>query len=172
MPRSASRASGKMTISELSSGLNYLLFVSVVVITTGLDRAAKIAACKYLSLGRSIPAIPGIFHITLVFNKGAAFGLFQGGEVLFVSAAAIVIVLGAAFLIIKRPSEAGIYLISGLFIGGAIGNLFDRIAYGAVIDFIDLRVWPVFNIADSAITVGAVLLGWRALFGGESTSQK
>jgi signal peptidase II len=127
-----------------------------------LDQLAKFVIVRNLSLNQSIPVIPGIFHLTLVHNKGAAFGLLKGQLSLFIFTSVL-----AVFLIVftlkdnkqARSNRAALALI----LAGALGNLVDRLFYGHVIDFLDFRVWPVFNVADSAITVGAILLGWFIL---------
>ncbi len=121
-----------------------------------LDRLSKIILCNRMSPGESIPVFPDIFNITLVFNKGIAFGLFSRPPYLFPYIAAIAALI-LLFIFYKKTNMASsVYL--GLISGGAIGNLADRLRFGCVIDFLDFRVWPVFNIADSAITIGAILL--------------
>jgi signal peptidase II len=94
-------------------------------------------------------------HLTLVRNTGAAFGLFKDQTIIFIlmSAAAIIFI---GFYLIKK--KASYYLPFALILGGAAGNLIDRLRFGYVVDFIDLRFWPVFNVADSCITIGAVIL--------------
>jgi len=123
------------------------------------DRAAKLIMLKALSVGGSIYVIPDIFHITLVFNNGAAFGLLKGRAAFFVLVSAFVI----TFIILfawRHKGMSGILAVSlGFILGGALGNLVDRLTFGYVIDFFDFRVWPVFNVADSAITTGVGLLG-------------
>jgi signal peptidase II len=127
------------------------------------DMLAKSAALHYLSPGRSLPLIPGILHLTLVHNTGAAFGVFRGGAPVFtaVSAAAIIAITLYAFK--KKDMAFSVQLALGLIVGGSLGNLIDRLRVGHVIDFIDFRIWPVFNIADSCITIGAVMLAARML---------
>lgn len=125
-----------------------------------LDRVTKIAVEQLLALHQSVPVIRGFFHITLVHNTGAAFGLFRNWVILL----ALVSVCVLSFLWVSMvkahatPRLSAYRLPLALVFGGALGNLVDRIFRGYVIDFIDWRIWPVFNIADSAITVGAVLL--------------
>jgi signal peptidase II len=94
-------------------------------------------------------------HLTLVRNTGAAFGLFRGQTLTFIVISTIAIVFLVFYLIKKRPDY---YLPPALILGGATGNLIDRLRFGYVVDFIDLRFWPVFNVADSCITIGAVIL--------------
>jgi signal peptidase II len=123
------------------------------------DRIFKTLVFENLSLGVSYPILEGVLHITPVQNKGVAFGLFaNSGNAIFVSLVFFMLVLALYFISIKRPRS--ILLLSGIFLvfSGAAGNLADRIFYGYVLDFIDFRIWPVFNIADSAITIGAFLI--------------
>jgi len=128
-----------------------------------LDQAAKFAVKGFISPGESVPVIKGIFHITLVMNKGAAFGIFKDQGALFV----IVGIAVAAFIIYSLPrllrEGALIRAATALMLGGAAGNLIDRLRFGYVVDFLDFRVWPVFNVADSAITVGTILICIRLL---------
>ena len=104
----------------------------------------------------SIPLIPGVFHLTYVQNTGAAFGFLRGKTLFFIVVA--VLVLGFIIFLAPRLSREKplLGLVFGLLLGGALGNLIDRIRFGYVIDFLDFRVWPVFNIADMAIVVGFV----------------
>jgi len=124
-----------------------------------LDQVTKAWALRALTLGQSIPVVPGLFHLTLVKNPGVAFGLFArcGG---LVTAAAFVIVGGMVAVALRPPISRAQVLAAGLILGGAIGNVVDRLRFGGVVDFFDFRVWPVFNVADSGITVGTILLAW------------
>lgn len=125
-----------------------------------LDRAAKVAAMKILTPGEPVAVIPGIFHLTLVFNKGAAFGILKDRGAFFILLSVSVIIFILLYLWKNKTSSIPMLLASGMLLGGAAGNLADRMAFGHVIDFLDFRVWPVFNIADSAITAGAILLAY------------
>jgi len=137
------------------------LFISAIVLI--LDRVTKCIAYNILVQDESICIISGIFHITLVFNKGIAFGLFPGQGLLF----AVMAFFAAAFIafFIWKNANSGRVIICALslILGGALGNLIDRLTTGFVIDFIDFRIWPVFNVADSAVTVGTVLLALNIL---------
>ncbi len=132
--------------------------VSIASLVIIVDRFAKFLAFNNLLEGQSIGVVPKIFHITLVLNTGAAFGLFKEKNQFFIVSSLIVIAL--IFLYASLDKERDIFKLSalGLIMGGAIGNLIDRLLFGYIIDFLDFRVWPVFNIADSAITVGSLLL--------------
>ena len=134
-----------------------MIIYVVVFFICLFDQLTKYFALKKL-LYKSIPVIKGIFHLNLTFNTGAAFGIFKGHNVFFIVFSLIII----SFLALNFGAFKNRNLLSrcsvGFIIGGALGNLFDRIRYGFVIDFIDLRVWPVFNLADTAITIGIFLL--------------
>jgi signal peptidase II len=128
-----------------------------------LDRIAKAAALGNMSDGQSIAVWPGLFHLTLVLNEGTAFGLIKGCSAFFAAVSSIVIVFIIAYVLKNRPKDASLSVWLGLILGGAVGNLYDRAIAGSIIDFLDFRIFPVFNIADSAITVGAVMLILRML---------
>lgn len=134
---------------------------SVVIV----DRVTKLFFSEQLSYGESLPIIRNVLHMTLVHNTGIAFGFFKDQGIVF-----IVIPVIAIFLLVfnlyyyRQNNEALSRVYIGAFsliLGGAIGNLIDRMVYGYVIDFIDFRVWPVFNIADSAITIGAIMVAFK-----------
>lgn len=122
-----------------------------------MDQLTKTLAQNFLEPGASRPVLPSIFHLTLVENQGIAFGLFQGGEkILFLI---ITLSIGVLFLLglfsnVPLRNQSAL----GLILGGALGNWIDRIRVGAVIDFLDFRIWPVFNLADTAITIGVGIL--------------
>jgi signal peptidase II len=129
-----------------------------------LDCLTKIAMLAWFAPGESRAFAP-FFNLVLVFNKGAAFSFLasaQGWQTLLFAVFAIVASVVISILILKNQSKK---LFSGglaLILGGALGNLYDRIAYGHVVDFLDFHAmgwhWPAFNLADSAITVGAGIL--------------
>lgn len=136
----------------------------VIIIVLSLDQLAKFLVIKNLSLNQSIPVIKGILHLTLTFNRGAAFGILKDKIPFFIITAIAAVVLVYFNLKDTKKKKHPLYILSlSLISGGAIGNLIDRLRFGYVIDFLDFRIWPVFNVADSAITIGAVLLGWSIL---------
>ena len=146
---------------HLLSGVNIFASFAVVIGILAADRFTKIFFSQILSVGESIPVIRNIFHFTLVHNTGIAFGLFKNQGVVFVIIPIIAIIF-IAFNIYYHQHNTQVsraYIIGfALILGGAIGNLVDRILFGYVIDFIDLRIWPVFNVADSAITIGTLII--------------
>ena len=138
--------------------LTSLITVAMVVLT---DRVTKTFFSKVLSEGETIPVIKDVFHFTLVNNTGMAFGLFKDHGIVFIITPIIAIALLIYNIYYYRENEnlSRSYIFAfSLIMGGAIGNLIDRIHIGHVIDFLDFRVWPVFNIADSAITIGAIII--------------
>lgn len=138
-----------------------VLIASLVVI---VDRLAKFLIFNNLFEGQSIGVIPKIFHITLTFNTGTAFGLFRDKNQFFIITSFIIIVLIFTYVWIGKCRDLFLLSAFGLIMGGAIGNMLDRIIVGYIIDFLDFRIWPVFNIADSSITVGAGMLILRMFF--------
>ena len=129
-----------------------------------LDQSTKALASKNILLGQTIPVINNIFHLTLVHNKGAAFGIFKNQTALFIITSLAAIFIISYKLKTRAAGRLDIFVVSlGLILSGTLGNLIDRLFFGYVVDFLDFRIWPVFNIADSAITVGAILMGWSIL---------
>jgi len=147
-----------------------LAWVTVPLVV--LDQATKLAVLHWLSFGQPVTVIPYFFDLNLVYNTGSAFSAFAGwayARWLFIaiSLAAVALALWLAGGRVGRGKAAQIAL--GFITGGAIGNLIDRIYIGKVVDFIDWHIaglhWPVFNLADAGITLGAAYLGWLILRG-------
>lgn len=139
----------------------------IAVIVLIIDRISKYMAKTYLKDIGSVPVIKNIFHFTYVENRGVAFGMLQNKNWIFVPVT-LVIVAGIVYILYKMQKSSLLMKISlVLVLSGALGNLIDRVFNGYVIDFFDFRVWPVFNIADSSIVIGAILLGYVMLIKGE-----
>ena len=142
------------------------LFVVALAIIA-LDQYTKALVRESLPLNASwmpIPWLDPFVTLTHVRNTGAAFGLFPslGGLFRLVS---LVVVVAIIFFFRRLAATSWLLCIAfGLQLGGATGNLIDRMVLGYVTDFVDVRVWPIFNVADSAIVVGTVLLAYYALF--------
>jgi len=137
-------------------------FLAAVVLA--LDYATKIAVLGAFAPGEGLALAP-FFNLVLVFNKGAAFSFLataQGWQTLFFAAIAVVASAVISFLILKNETKPLFCAALALILGGALGNLYDRIAYGHVVDFLDFHAagwhFPAFNVADSGITVGAGIL--------------
>lgn len=118
-----------------------------------LDRVAKVLVREFIPPGSSVDV--GFFSLTHVMNTGTLFGLLKSASWFFALFAIVV----SVYLVAKHASfEKKLQPVLGLVLAGALGNLVDRLMYGAVIDFIDFHFWPVFNIADTAISIAVVLL--------------
>lgn len=130
----------------------------ITLILLSVDQFSKYIIRQKMSLAESIPIIKSVFHITYVENRGIAFGLFPQGRSLFI-VISLIIILGIIFFerkkVIKSLKER---FCLGLILGGALGNLIDRLRFGFVIDFLDFRIWPVFNLADSGVCIGGILM--------------
>lgn len=145
----------------------YSLFGLIAVVIVVLDQITKYLIDTRMLLHESIPVVQGFFNITYVKNPGAAFGFLADASQLFRAFFFIGITIAAIILIvyyIRKTKVRDLLVITplSLIMGGAVGNLIDRVRFGEVIDFLDVYIgphhWPAFNVADSAISVGAVLL--------------
>jgi signal peptidase II len=149
------------------SSIKMLLLVALLI--AGLDQLTKTWITSSLGLYETVPIIPGFFNLTHIMNTGAAFGFMAGQDAWRHTFFQMVSVLALGILVYLYRSSAArthsLFWGCGLIFGGACGNLIDRLRHRSVIDFLDFYVgtlhWPAFNVADSAITVGGVLLAWH-----------
>ena len=133
-------------------------FFFLALVIFACDQLSKFWVARSFVPGETLPLVPDIFHITYVRNPGAAFGIFAHHTPVFIAVSLlmiIIIILGGRFL---SGRYFLIRLSLALQLGGALGNLSDRLRTGSVIDFIDFRFWPVFNLADIALVIGIALL--------------
>ena len=141
------------------------VFAAIAAVVLVLDQATKWLASVRLDMGRPVTVIGDLLRLTLVHNTGAAFGLFPGSRVPFIIISLLAI--GVVLYLFLRESYRGLgnRILLGCILGGAVGNLVDRIRLGWVVDFIDVGIgsarWPVFNVADSAVTLGVIFLAWN-----------
>lgn len=147
--------------------LRGLLFLGLALLVVVVDQVTKRLAETRLRDQRSVPVVDDILRLTYVQNRGAAFGLLQDQTTFFVLVGILVIgVIAASYRYLPRSGFL-LHLALGLQLGGAIGNLIDRVRQGYVVDFVDFGYranwWPVFNVADSAIVIGVALLALNAL---------
>jgi signal peptidase II len=150
----------------------YVLFSIITVVVVVADQITKRLIDSTMRLGERIEIIPNFLDIRYVSNTGAAFGIMaklpDGARLPFLIGVSILAMLLILYLFFQAEHDRIPYQISlGLVFSGAVGNLIDRIWLGAVRDFIDAHIhglhWPVFNVADSAITVGIVILAYELL---------
>lgn len=147
----------------------YLILFLLILVA---DQYTKLAIQSDMFLGQSIPLIHGVFHLTYIQNTGGAFGIMRNSANLFIVISVIVIAFIIYFLLKEENRDAFIQVIFALILGGAVSNLIDRIRLGYVVDFLDFMVWPVFNIADAAISIGMVMLLIRIIFKKEKVKEK
>ena len=146
---------------------NIIIFILGAAAVVALDQITKAAITSRFLLHESSTIIDGFFNLVYVMNPGAAFGFLAGASAAFryifftgITAVAILLII---YYLVKNQHGSTITVVSlTLIFGGAVGNLIDRIRFGAVVDFLDFYLgtfhWPAFNVADSAITVGAILM--------------
>ena len=144
-----------------------LILLAVAVAVVAADQVTKSLVVAHLPLGQSMDLTPWLspaFQLTHITNTGIVFGLLPGLGDLFVVIAVAVVAMLVLYYRHLPPGQIPIRIALGLQLGGALGNLVDRLARGSVVDFIDLNFWPlekwaIFNLADASIVSGAVLLG-------------
>jgi signal peptidase II len=149
------------------TALRYALLALIGVTVVIVDQVTKLWVMQSMRLHESIPIVPNLFSLTYIRNPGAAFGLLAGSSNAFrmvffgVTSLFALGLLGTILVRMPEEDRIGQLSIAGI-LGGAIGNLIDRLRFGEVIDFLDIYIepyhWPAFNVADSAITIGVVFL--------------
>ncbi|MCD4685652.1 MAG: signal peptidase II [Anaerolineae bacterium] len=146
--------------------IHWLFLVGVTIIAILADQITKAYVVAQLNLHESwmpLDFIEPLFRFTHVHNTGVAFGMFQGGGIVFI---VIPIIVSAVIVFYYRELPAQAWLVRlalGLQMGGALGNLIDRLRHGYVVDFFNVEFWPVFNVADSCIVIGVALLAFEML---------
>jgi signal peptidase II len=145
------------------------LIAGVIVV---LDQIIKAIVVHSMQMGSSINILGSVVRLTRTQNSGAAFGLFKDGRVAFIIVSAVA---SLAIILLRREiakMRSREQMSFGLILGGAVGNLVDRVRVGAVVDFLDIGVgsarWPAFNVADSAITIGVSILAFYLIFRADS----
>ena len=163
-----------MQNSRLKFDRKYRKLALVAGIVVILDQITKAMVLKYLPLYASINVIPGFFNLIHIHNPGGAFGFMAEGSSSARALFFLVMSMAAIGLVFdyyrKIPSAYGMLSLGfALILGGALGNLIDRLRMGKVVDFLDVYVrdwhWPAFNVADSAITIGMAIFIFHLLFG-------
>ncbi|MCZ7559160.1 MAG: signal peptidase II [Burkholderiaceae bacterium] len=146
-----------------SGALQRWLWLAAAIVV--VDQLSKFAILRSLSFGERIAVVPGLFDLTLVYNRGAAFSFLAGAsgwQRWFFTGLGIAAAIFIVWLLARHGSQRLFAFALSLILGGAIGNVIDRVVHGQVVDFLLVYWqrwhWPAFNVADSGITVGAVLL--------------
>jgi signal peptidase II len=157
----------------------YWILLIVFVCILALDQASKVLIENSVPLHQAIEVIPGFFAIVHVENRGAAFGMLSslpGAGIFFVIISLIAIVLIGAYFHWLKEEEVWAPFCLALVLTGAVGNLIDRFRLGSVVDFLDVHYrgwhWPAFNVADSCITIGVLLLALKILWGDKKETAK
>ena len=146
-----------------------MLYAGIVVVFVVLDQIVKYLVRANIELGEVVDFIPHLLGLTYVQNTGAAFSILSGQRIFLILLPAVVVAIIILYIILKKPQNKLLMLSFSLIISGGIGNLIDRIRLGYVIDFLDFRLinFPVFNIADIWVTLGAALFVCLLLFSKE-----
>lgn len=151
-----------------------LYYVLVIIGVVAVDRIVKYAVVRSLALGESVPVIDGFFHITRHHNTGAAFSTFLGKQGFLILLTSVLLV-ACLLLLWKKGRDLGRLscVALAMVLGGGLGNLWDRIAQGHVVDMFDFRVFPIFNVADIFVTAGCgLLLIYFLFFDGRERREK
>ena len=148
----------------LLSRKKWPIFTLTIALSLIVDQASKAVARSNLDPQKSIDIVKGILSLNLVNNTGAAFGLLQGQLTMLQIIAVALVGMILFYILFYRPTSFIIRVALGLIVAGSVGNLIDRALFKQVTDFIDLQVWPVFNLADSSIVAGASFLMLKSLF--------
>lgn len=153
----------------------YPLVCSAVIVV--VDQLSKHLVRTLVTLHKSIPVFGSFFQLTYIENSGMAFGInFAGGPAIVTAAAIVASVFIIWYLRKVRERELTLRLSLALILGGAVGNLIDRVLFGRVVDFFDFQImgyhWPIFNVADSSVTIGMILFLWVSLWKSPSLEAK
>lgn len=146
----------------MSRRTGFAVTLTVAFLSFLLDQSLKRIVETSMTPGESIPVVPGVLHLTYIQNTGGAFGIL-GSRPHILLIGSILALVAVLWMLLASPPSLLMSLGTGLILGGASGNLLDRLSTGAVTDFLDLRVWPIFNAADMAIVAGVVMLALTAL---------
>lgn len=142
------------------------LYCIGIILLVAVDQLAKLAVLRFVRPVDTIPLWEGVFHLTYCENRGAAFGILQNRFWLFYIITALVVISVTLFMIKKRPRSLSLSLSLTLLVGGALGNVLDRLFRGFVVDFFDFRLihFPIFNPADCFVVCGTALLAFYVIY--------
>lgn len=142
-----------------------MYYFLIIIAAAVIDQIIKKAVVSTMALYETIPVIEDVFHITYIHNTGAAFSMMEGMRSLLVMLPLVMVAGALIYMFIKRKTGHPLMMTSvALIAGGGIGNIIDRISQGYVVDYLDFRVFPIFNMADICVCVGCGLLILYVLF--------
>jgi len=150
--------------------MNRVVSFSIAFLAIGIDRLLKWYVSACLSLNETRPLIGQVIRLTRVHNTGSAMGILPGGSTLFLVISLAVSLVIVSLLVMRRYESRIMSTGLALLLGGAVGNLIDRVVYGYVLDFLEIRGLFVNNLADICISVGTALIIIHVMFGGERKS--
>lgn len=150
-------------------GQGFIVGLVVALVVLVLDQLSKwLVVTRLVTPEQPVVEVFPFFHLVMVWNHGISFGMFAAFRQPMVLTAVSVIIVGILLIWLHKNTSMLLACALGLIIGGAVGNMWDRLHYGAVVDFLDFAIagyhWPAFNIADSAIFIGVVLLSFSSMF--------
>ncbi len=150
-----------------------LFFFAGLILITVLDQFTKLIAVKELMHIGTFPLLSNVFHLTYCENPGAGFGVFANYTKVLSVLTFLIVVAAIAYVVVKKPRNWLLMTALTFMVGGAVGNLVDRIRLGYVVDFLDFRLihFPIFNVADCFVTVGAVLFAVYVIFFSDKKEQ-
>jgi len=134
----------------------YFTIFSIAIIVVLVDQITKFLIKINFELNQTLPIIKSIFHLTYIQNTGAGFGILKSQTLILIFISLIVIGIILYYISSIKEKEKLLQILVGFVLGGTIGNLIDRLTYGFVIDFLDFQIWPIFNAADSFVTIGVI----------------
>lgn len=172
MDETSARAPAATPAEQLAAGRRLAPFLVIASAILVADQATKAAVRGWLAIGESWPAGDGLLRISHVENSGAAFGILQGAAPFLLITTVVGVIAVAAYLFFVPARSRWITTALALILGGATGNLIDRVVRGTVTDFIDPTHYPAFNIADSAIVVGAFTIAALTFFDGGAREEE
>lgn len=143
--------------AKRSSAVAFARAAALAAAIIGLDQLTKRTIADGIAAGHEQRFLPGIIKFVHVRNSGVAFGFLSGGGIVVLAFTAVALALLLGYFV-RHPERPGLWVPTGMLLGGALGNLIDRLANGAVTDFIKLPAWPAFNVADMSITFGVFAL--------------
>lgn len=151
-----------------------MIYYGIALVVFLLDRISKMLVLQYMELGQSIPLIEGIFHLTSHRNRGAAFGILQNQRIFFIIMTIIIVIVLIWYIWRIHKKRPLLSWALALILGGALGNFYDRVTTGEVVDFFDFALinFPIFNVGDTAIVVGACLFLFEEIRGSAKEKQE